>query len=197
MTIETEKPANPQRRHLRRGERAKVSIMQIFRSSFEDKDARRASERSEMFDSKISIRSRQRREGVSEKQLRDHLQADLAALLNTIRLDAVVDLEDAPLVARSILNYGFRDLSSISASELKSPQIVQSLRQSLIDHEPRLVPNSIEVKVVNPDSSTNQRMSIAVSAELMADPVDIPMSFEAEVDLGAGKLKMSRLRIQM
>ncbi len=197
MTIGTEKPADPHRSKLRRGERAKVSIMQIFRSSFEDKDARRANERADNAYSKISTRSRQRREGVSETQLRAHLQADLAALLNTIRLDAVVDLEDAPLVARSIVNYGFRDLSSISASELKSPQIVQSLRQSLIDHEPRLVAGSIEVKVINPESSTNQRMSIAVSAEFMGDPVDIPMSFEAEVDLGAGKLKMSKLRVEM
>ena len=197
MTIGNEKPADPHRSKLRRGERAKVSIMQIFRSSFEDKDARRANERGDNADSKISTRSRQRREGVSESQLRAHLQADLAALLNTIRLDAVVDLEDAPLVARSIVNYGFRDLSSISASELKSPQIVQSLRQSLIDHEPRLVAGSIEVKVINPESSTSQRMSIAVSAEFMGDPVDIPMSFEAEVDLGAGKLKMSKLRVEM
>jgi type VI secretion system protein ImpF len=31
----------------------------------------------------------------------------------------------------------------------------------------------------------------------MGDPVDIPMDFDAEVDLGAGKLRMSKLRVQL
>jgi len=39
-------------------------------------------------------------------------------------------------------------------------------------------------------------IAISVSAELMGDPVDVPLDFEAEVDLGAGKLNMSRLQVQ-
>lgn len=197
MTTGDDTAAGPARRRWRDGERAKVSIMQIFRSSHHDNDARRATARDAGGETKISSRSRQRREGMSETQLRAHLQADLAALLNTIRLDAVVPLDDAPHVARSIVNYGFRDLSGIGASELNTPQVVESIRQSLIDHEPRMVPGSIEVKVVSAEGGTNQRLSIMVSAELMGDPVDIPLDFDAEVDLGAGKLKMSKLRVQM
>lgn len=185
------------RRKWRSGERAKVSIMQIFRSSFQDHDAKRANARTEGTDTEITQRSRQRRDGMSEADLRLHLQADLNALLNTIRLDSIVDLEDAPHVAASILNYGFRDLSGIGTAELKTAKFINSIRQSLIDHEPRIVPASLDVKVVDAEANSNQRLSLSVFAELMGDPVDIPLNFDAEVDLGAGKLKMSKLRVQM
>jgi type VI secretion system protein ImpF len=40
-------------------------------------------------------------------------------------------------------------------------------------------------------------MAITVSAEMIGDPVDVPLDFDAEVDLGAGKLHMSKLRVQL
>lgn len=189
--------SGPSRRKWRTGERSKVSIMQIFRSSFHAHDAKRANQRIEGKDTEITQRSRQRRVGMSEAELRSHLQSDLDALLNTIRLDSVVDLNDAPHVASSILNYGFCDLSGIGTAELKTGKFIASIRQSLIDHEPRIVPSSLDVRVVDAEASSNQRLSIKVFAELMGDPVDIPLNFDAEVDLGAGKMKMSKLRVQM
>jgi type VI secretion system protein ImpF len=194
-----EKTPASARRQWRSEDRAKVSIMQVFRASFHEHDARRARGRTAEGDSEITQRSRQRRDGVSEDLLRAHLEADLNALLNTIRLDAAVSLDDAPHVARSILNYGFRDLSSVSASELAHPRIVESIRQSLLDHEPRLVPGTLEIRIRNGSgmNDKDQRLSIVVQAELMGDPVDIPLDFDADVDLGAGKMKMSKLRVRM
>lgn len=194
-----ENPPASARRHWRNEDRAKVSIMQVFRASFHDHDARRARTRTEDGDVQITGRSRVRREGVSEDQLRLHLEADLNALLNTIRLDAAVPLDDVPHVQRSILNYGFRDLSSVSAAELAHPRIVDSIRQSLLDHEPRLVPGTLEIKIRNGSGvdDRHQRLSIMVQAELMGDPVDVPLDFDADVDLGAGKLRMSKLRVRM
>ena len=106
-------------------------------------------------------------------------------------------LDDTPHVEKSIINYGFRDLSGISLSEIKRPTMIAAIRQSLIDHEPRLVRESIEVKVGQAEGDSKQRLSISVAAELMGDPVDIPLDFDAEIDVGAGKLKMSKLRVQM
>jgi type VI secretion system protein ImpF len=189
--------SGPSRRAWRTGERSKVSIMQIFRSSFHAHDAKQAHQQIEGSDTEITQRSRQRRVGMSEDELRSHLQADLNALLNTIRLDSVVDLVDAPHMAASILNYGFCDLSGIGAADLKTGTFIASIRQSLIDHEPRIVASSLDVKVIDAETSSNQRLSISVYAELMGDPVDIPLHFDAEVDLGAGKMKMSKLRVQM
>ena len=183
-------------RNWRRGDRSKISVMHVFRAAFYDHDAKKENEKSADGSSQISRRSKQRRHGVSEDNLKAHLQADLNALLNTIRLDAVVDLEDAPYVARSVANYGFQDLSNVTTADLSDTALINSIRQSLLDHEPRLIPETVEVRVADKTEDVHQRLSIAVSAELMGDPVDIPVDFSAEVDLGAGKLRMSDLKVQ-
>lgn len=170
--------------------------MQVFRESYFEHDSRKANAATGGGEAKISKRSQQRREGVSENQLRAHLEADLNALLNTIQLGSAVSLDDSPHVKNSIVNYGFRDLSGISAAEINTPKMVDTIRQSLLNFEPRLMSESIDVSVVGGEGNSKQRLTISVSAELMGDPVDIPLDFDAEVDLGAGKLKMSKLRVQ-
>ena len=179
----------------RKGERAKVSIFQTFRNAFYEGDSRRPNPVAGG-EAEISARSRQRREGVSERTMRDHLEADLNALLNTIQLASSVPLDDVPHVQASIANFGFRDLSSVPLAEINTHGIKDTIRQSLINHEPRLVPESIGIDVREIEGDTRQRLSISVSAELMGDPVDIPLDFDAEVDIAVGKLRMSKLRVQ-
>lgn len=183
------------RRLWRKGERAKVSILQAFRSAFDEGRAKpTSSDQSPATTSEP--RSLPKRDALNEATLREHLQADLNALLDTIELGSAVPLDDLPHVRSSIINYGFRDLSNLSVTDIGKPQIKQAIRQSLINHEPRLVQQSIEVDVREPDDDNGQRASISVSAELMGDPIDIPLDFDAEIDMAAGKLKMSKLRIQ-
>ncbi|WP_420857756.1 type VI secretion system baseplate subunit TssE [Marivivens marinus] len=170
--------------------------MHIFRSAHYEHDARVARARTEDGETEITQRSKQRREGMDEDSLKRHLQADLNALMNTIRLDSAVSLEDAPHVMHSVLNYGFRDLSDVTAQDLNSSSVVKSIRESLLDHEPRIIPESLDVKVSERAGGNRHRLSISVTAELMGDPVDVPIDFDAEVDLGAGKLHMSALRVQ-
>ena len=181
----------------RKGDRAKVSIMQVFRESHFEHDARKVNVATASGEVQVSKRSQQRRDGVSETQLRAHLEADLNALLNTIQLGSTIDLDDVPHMRKSILNYGFRDLSGISVAEINTPRMIETIRQSLIDFEPRLLRESIDVRVMHAEGNSKQRLSISVAAELMGDPVDIPLDFDAEVDMGAGKLKMSKLRVQV
>lgn len=170
--------------------------MHVFRSAFHEKDSERESARQSEDGTQVSGRSKARREGVGEETLKVHLQADLTALLHTTRLDAVVDLEDLPHMRSSVVNYGFRDLSRVGLKEIGSQDVVRSIRQSLIDHEPRLVPESIEVTLDGASGDARQFLSFSIKADLMGDPVDIPMDFTADVDLGAGKLRLSKLRMQ-
>ena len=197
MTASQDDTRQAPRRDWRRGERSKVSVMHIFRSSFEEHDSRKARGLIETGEGEITKRSKQRRDGLSVDNLKRQLESDLAALMNTIHLDAAVSLEDAPYVARSVLNYGFRDLSDVTARDLNDNDVVQSLRQSLLDHEPRILPESLEVIVQDRGmENTRHRLMIHIAADLMGDPVDVPVEFDAEVDLGVGKLKLSNLRVQ-
>lgn len=196
MTGSDDEKTDPGRRLWQKDDRAKISIMQVFRSAYFEHDARKGRSQTPEGEVEITRRSRQRRDGISETHLRAHLEADLNALLNTIRLDAAQPLDDAPHIKRSILNYGFRDLSSVSASELNTPQMINSIRQSLIDYEPRLLPDTIEVRILDYENNASQRLLIAISAEMIGDPIDLRLDFDAEVDLGAGKLRMSKLRVK-
>ena len=167
------------------GRKAKTSILQVFRASHSDRDAHRRREISGDGTAQLTSARKQRRFGVSENELRQHLEADLAALLNTIHLEAVSSLEDAPHVANSILNYGFRDLSGMGKVALNTPAVVDTLRQSLIRFEPRLIADSLDVQIRDTSGGKNHHLAIFVSAELLGDPVDVPLDFDAEIDLGS------------
>lgn len=169
--------------------------MQVFRSAFAEHDARKAAQKSDDDAAQVTGRSKQRREGVSETTLREHIRADIASLLNTTQLDSAVSLEEYPHVASSVANFGLPDLSNLSTRDLSKADVLAAIRQSIIDHEPRMNPASVDVSVNDPEGDAQQRLAIHVTAELFSDPVDIPIDFEAEVDLGKGKLNMTKLSV--
>ncbi|MCF6445710.1 type VI secretion system baseplate subunit TssE [Nereida sp. MMG025] len=191
----------PRQRQSRRiHERSRIALFDVFRHAFEENDSSATAKSSTEADglntiSEISGRSNARRIGVDEETLRQHVRVHLATLMNTIRLDAAVDLSEAPHVASSILNYGFQDLSNLTRKELTSHNIEQSIKDSLSRHEPRLLKESIHVRVGLLESENSQRVEVHVTADLIADPADIPVEFNADVDMGAGKVVLNSARL--
>ncbi len=176
--------------------RRQMSLTHVFRAAAEERSARQTLSRPDTEGRQIGVLTQHRREGISPEDLRRHLGIDLNCLMNTVQLDAAASLEDVPYVQKSVVNYGFRDLSSISRSRHNEMLIAQAIRQTLLDHEPRLVPESIEVLAGAPDDSMVQRLVFDIQAEIRGYPADIPLGFTAEIDLGAGKMKMKGLWVQ-
>jgi type VI secretion system protein ImpF len=177
-------------------DRKQVSLMHVFRAAVERGDSRDGRTTYRDGDREISQRSKERREGTTEETLRRHLSLDMASLMNTISLDACVDLTDYPYIQKSIINYGFSDLSALSDKAFATGEMARFIRDTLIRHEPRLIPSSIEINVNRDAESVTQRLTFDISADMVASPVDVPLDFVAEVDLGAGKIQMTRLRVQ-
>ena len=172
--------------------RAQISLMHVFRDT--GQQSRKPADPND--EREINRRAIERREGVGESTLRGHLQVDLGSLLNTVRLDTIVDLEGADYVKRSVLNYGFRDFSAVRQNDLARPELIESIRETLIRHEPRLNADSIIIEIENKDGDHRQHVTFRINAELHGDPVDVPLDFVAEVDIGAGRMKMSQLQVQ-
>ena len=177
-------------------DRKQVSLMHVFRSAVERGDSRDGRATYRDGDREVTQRSKERREGTDEETLRRHLSNDMASLMNTIALDAIVDLDDAPYVRKSIINFGFSDLSTMSQSRFAATDVAKFIRETLMRHEPRLIAGTIDINVNVEAQSVSQRLTFDISAEMVATPVDVPLSFMAEVDMGAGKMQMTRLKVQ-
>ena len=177
-------------------DRKQVSLMHVFRSAVERGDSKDGKASYRDGDREITTRSKERREGTTEESLRRHLSNDLASLMNTINLDATIDLTDYPHIQKSIINFGFGDLSVLSDKGYAAPEMARFIRETLIRHEPRLIPASIEINVNKDAESVTQRLTFDISADMVASPVDVPLDFVAEVDMGAGKIQMTKLRVQ-
>lgn len=169
-----------------------VPLMYAFREAYKAKDAARAEVISNADGERVlSERGAIRRRGANEHQLKRNLEVDLTNLMNTISLDSVLDLEGAENVRKSVLNYGMIDLTHLTSDEMKVQTVVQDLKTTLLNHEPRLIGASLNVKKRAGYDDVNHKIAFEVTAEMACRPVDIPLEFVAEIDVGSGKVKLS------
>ncbi|AGT11487.1 type VI secretion system protein ImpF (plasmid) [Paracoccus aminophilus JCM 7686] len=171
-----------------------MSIMHVFRDAAEAKDSRDPGRHYHDGERDVTVRSQKRREGASDASLRRDLARDVASLMNTIRLDTVSDLTDAPYVQESIVNFGFQDLEGIWKSNSTMRDIASAIRTALIRNEPRLRSETLDVRVREEDPSPDQRVTFEISGEMISSPSDIAMEFLAEVDPSLGKIQMKRMQ---
>lgn len=167
-----------------------MSLMHIFRDSVARRDARDGVARYTDGVRDLTLISQKRREGASEESLRINLALDIAVLMNTIRLDVCVDLTDHPRVSRSVVNHGFEDMDTLWRRNRSPGALAAAVREALIQSEPRLRPETVEVRVLDSDPTVDQCLSLEIVAEMICDPFDIPMQFVADLDPGAGKIAM-------
>ncbi len=175
-----------------------ISLMNVFRQAARERDAKKTSSSAQDEDGRVlSSRSLERREGASQRTLRDHLALDLASLMGTINLESVEDIEGLEFVQKSILNFGMPDLTRFTDEDVRRHRLAGDLKRTLLAHEPRLVPETLVVKLRSESvSSKNHHIAFDVSAEMAAKPVDVPMEFVAEIDAGMGKVSLSNLVVR-
>jgi len=177
-------------------DRYQLSLMHVFRAAHAERDAKKEASKVEDGHRTLTERSKERRHGTDEGTLRKHLNRDLASLMNTVNLDATVPLDDYPYLEKSVVNYGFGDLSNV-ADRANGPQIIaDKIKRTLCHYEPRLIPETVEVQVSQTHDIVTNRLTFEISGEMMASPVDIPLQFIAELDDGIGKIQMTRLQVK-
>jgi len=174
-----------------------VSVMNVFRQAARERDAKRNdSELTEDGGRVLSSRSIERRHGASQSTLREHLAQDLGNLMGTIHLEAAQSLAGLPYVQKSVLNYGMLDMTRMTTEDFKSGTLTRDLRAALLAHEPRLIAETLVIKLRSLKADEQQRISFDITAEMAARPVDVPLEFVAEIDTGAGKVALSNLVVR-
>jgi type VI secretion system protein ImpF len=128
---------------------------------------------------------------LSPSRLRDCVRRDLAWLLNTTHLKAMQTLDDHPLVAKSVLNFGLPDLAGRTTSTVDAATLEQSIRKVILDFEPRLVARTLRVKLVVDDKQMNHNaMSFDIEAELWAQPLPLRLFLRTAIDLETGSIEV-------
>ncbi|MCI4678272.1 type VI secretion system baseplate subunit TssE [Rhodoblastus acidophilus] len=163
-------------------------LMFAFRAAHEAKDARR---------SVLALdRGAPRRGGgrvaVTEALLRREVSRDLELLMNSIALESTDNLEDFDQVRASILNYGLPDIAHRTIDEAKVGEIEGEIRRALELYEPRLDAGSIVVRRDDSVDGEMLRLRFLVDAQLVCQPINIPVEFVADVDFDSGEISVSR-----
>ncbi|SFR65007.1 type VI secretion system baseplate subunit TssE [Litoreibacter janthinus] len=186
---------SPPKSNRKLGQQNQISLMHVFREAARKKDATSDGASYKEGEREINQRTIQRRHGADQGSLKAHLNEDLANLMHTIRLDAALDVSKHKHVAKSVLNFGMDDMANMSSNSENRGHLERRLRQALIDHEPRLIPDSIEVVMRQQDKDLSQKLAFDISADLAANPVDVPLEFVAEIDVGGGKVNLANLKV--
>jgi type VI secretion system protein ImpF len=174
-----------------------VSLMNVFRQAARERDAMKKDwVFAEDGGRVLSQRSIERRHGATQTTLREHLAQDLGNLMGTIHLEATQSLDGLDYVQKSVLNYGMQDMTRLTTEDFKSKRIERDLRATLLAHEPRLIAETLVIKLRSQTADQKQRISFDITAEMAARPVDVPLEFVAEIDTGVGKVALANLVVR-
>jgi type VI secretion system protein ImpF len=135
--------------------------------------------------------SRERRV-LSPNRLRESVRRDLAWLLNNTHIAAITDLTAYPEVERSTVNFGLPDLSGKTSSTVDVPALERAIRRAIWDFEPRLLRDSVRVRVlVDQQQMNHNSMSFVIEAELWAQPLPLRLFLKTDLDLETGKVSVT------
>jgi type VI secretion system protein ImpF len=168
-------------------------LMHAFRAAHEAKDATSKIDlRTTDGDRIIAGRRLRARQVVTEKVLRREVARDLDALLNTIALESTCDMEDAPHVRKSILNFGLPDISPLTVDTVQIKRIPDEIRTAVVSFEPRLASASLQIERDLTLDPAELKVRFRFRADLTCYPVQVPVEFIADI-VESGKIVVNRL----
>lgn len=131
--------------------------------------------RSTLFDRLIPEHEDQLK-GLSMSELRESVAHDLEDLLNS-RMAKFEQIDDYPLVKKSVMQFGIIDFVGLStANPLDRDKICQSIQQSISAHEPRL--RQIRVEMLFEEDNMGA-LCLSIQAYLNIHPLYEPVVFDA------------------
>jgi type VI secretion system protein ImpF len=132
---------------------------------------------------------------INRNRMRDLVLRDLAWLFNATQPGAAIDFSRAPHARKSVLNYGLPPLSGQTASTI-DPLVLQArVKQAILDHEPRILPETLTVEAVVSQTQLDHHNQIGfrISGQLWAQPVPLELLLHTDVDLETGRVAVREL----
>lgn len=169
-----------------RPERLRPPLMYAFRQAHGGRDARRRSP------PEGGERVPPARASITEHELRKQVGLDIEVLMNSVNLSSTVSIEAFPEVLQSIVNYGLPAIVHRFAEEAAMGDIQNEIRTALETFEPRLVAQTIRVTLDADAGHQQSAVRFRVEADLVCEPVNVPVEFIADLELDTGKVSVGR-----
>lgn len=132
---------------------------------------------------------------LSKRGLRAAVLRDLVWLFNATRLEASQDLSSAPHARVSVINFGLPALSGRAASSIDVNTLEQSIRQAILDFEPRVLADTLQVTALLQESQLDHHnvIGVEIHGQLWAQPVPLELLVRTEIDLETGSVNVADL----
>ncbi|GAA0358886.1 type VI secretion system baseplate subunit TssE [Bowmanella denitrificans] len=132
---------------------------------------------------------------INARKLREVVIRDLAWLLNTVNLDAVMDLTDFPNVSKSVVNFGVPELTGSIISQLDAASLEKKLQRIILCYEPRILPNTLKIKVKKTDQMSRNALRFEIECDIWGQPVPEHLSVQSELDLDTGSVSLQQRKV--
>jgi type VI secretion system protein ImpF len=122
---------------------------------------------------------------------RDSVRRDLEMLLNSKKHHQGDTIYEFSKAEQSVLNYGIPDLCGTTISAISSGEFEAEVKKSILLFEPRILHESLSVKIVSPsDTECTRTVSFEIEGKLWAQPSPENLFIKTEVDLETGHHRM-------
>ena len=129
-------------------------------------------------------------------QYRDSVLRDLHYLLNSSSHLSINEIdEDLEYVRNSVLTYGISSLTGLEANTVNSDRIHREIEKAILTFEPRILPDTLEVKMIGKQSSESSTSVLVyeIKGELWALPFRENIYLTTKIDLQAGTCSIGRM----
>ena len=129
---------------------------------------------------------------INRNRLRELVLRDLGWLFNTTRSSEGTDWDSAPYAAKSVINFGLPALSGLTLSSMDLQALQEHVRQAIVDHEPRILPESLVVEATSNERQVDHHNLIGfrISGQLWAQPVPLELMLHTDIDLETGRVEI-------
>lgn len=130
---------------------------------------------------------------LTQRQMRDIVQRDLAYLLNTISIEDQIDREQYPEAAASTINFGVPPLAGAFSVSHKWEEIRRMIRLAITDFEPRLIAGSLTVTLLTDYDARDSYNTLLfeVRGLIRMDPYPLEFLVQSSLDLETGGVRMT------
>jgi type VI secretion system protein ImpF len=124
---------------------------------------------------------------------RQSVLRDLRWLFNATNTDSEIDFSGFDHARRSAINFGLPALAGQRFSELDWPRVEQMLRDAVICFEPRVLPETVEVKAITAATALGHHNLLAfeIRGQLWSEPYPLELLLRSQIDLESGSVSIS------